>query len=144
MGLTYAQLCQFGRLRKVERLGPVSMFDRMVCKQCYDSLDIIATKIKRFFTHYSQNRHKANTLPPTFVYDPECCDNNRFDIRPFMYATDWSYQFDIIDQRVRELKSQNVFEKGSLVRIASSKKAGEEASLKKILPPSQEKSEAIE
>ena len=61
-----------------------------------------------------------------------------------MYATDWSYQFDIIDQRVRELKSQNVFEKGSLARIASSKKAGEEASLKKILPPSQEKSEAIE
>lgn len=32
MGLTYAELCVFGRLRKVERLGPVSMFDRMIYK----------------------------------------------------------------------------------------------------------------
>ena len=31
MGLTYAELCVFGRLRK-EKLGPVSMFDRMIYK----------------------------------------------------------------------------------------------------------------
>ena len=36
--LTYAELCQFGKLRKVERLGPVSMFDRMVCKDCFSSI----------------------------------------------------------------------------------------------------------
>jgi NAD+ synthase (glutamine-hydrolysing) len=70
MGLTYAELCIFGRLRKVERLGPVSMFDRMVYKDTYEDVAELATKIKRFFTYYSINRHKASTLPPTYYYDP--------------------------------------------------------------------------
>ena len=97
-------------------LGPVSMFDRMICKDCYDDFDQLATKIKTFFTHYGENRHKTNTLPPTFLYDPECCDHNRYDVRPFMYATNFSYQFDIIDQRVKELKSKDIFEKGTITR----------------------------
>ena len=97
MGLTYAELCIFGRLRKVERLGPVSMFDRMVYKETYNDIEQLALKIKRFFIHYGNNRHKVTTLPPSFFYDPESCDDNRYDMRPWFYATDWSYQFDIID-----------------------------------------------
>jgi NAD+ synthase (glutamine-hydrolysing) len=89
MGLTYAELCIFGRLRKVERLGPVSMFDRMVYKESYSDLEELADKVKKFFRFYSMNRHKAHSLPPTFYYEPESCDPNRNDMRPFIYATDW-------------------------------------------------------
>lgn len=73
MGLTYAELCTFGRLRKVERLGPVSMFDRMYYKELYEDLKVLADKIKRFFTYYADNRHKVTILPPAFHYDPESC-----------------------------------------------------------------------
>jgi hypothetical protein len=33
-------------------------------------------------------------------------------MRPWLYATDWSYQFEIIDERVKDLKTtvqDNVF-----------------------------------
>lgn len=66
MGLTYAELCVFGKLRKIERLGPVSMFDRMVNKETYEDVKELSVKIKRFFTHYGNNRHKVTTLPPSF------------------------------------------------------------------------------
>ena len=32
MGLTYAELDEFGKLRKIERCGPLSMFERLVIK----------------------------------------------------------------------------------------------------------------
>lgn len=32
MGLTYAELDEFGRMRKIERCGPLSMFERLVIK----------------------------------------------------------------------------------------------------------------
>ncbi len=64
-------------------------------------------KIKRFFTFYSNNRHKCTILPPSFHFDPESCDDNRYDMRPYIYATDWSYQFEIIDDRVKEIVSKN-------------------------------------
>lgn len=105
MGLTYAELCVFGRLRKIERLGPVSMFDRMYYKNVYEDIEELAAKIKKFFIEYAQNRHKVTILPPCFNYDPESCDDNRYDMRPHVYATDWSYQFQIIDDRVQDIKS---------------------------------------
>lgn len=43
-------------------------------------------------------------ITPTFFYDPETCDDNRFDMRPIMYATDWDYQFKIIDERVKQIQ----------------------------------------
>ena len=76
------------------------MFDRVYYKKMYTDVNELALKIKRFFMHYSANRHKVTTLPPTFHFDPEGCDDNRFDMRPHLYATDWSYQFKIIDERV--------------------------------------------
>lgn len=82
------------------------MFDRMYFKQVYESVDELALKIKRFFTFYGINRHKCSILPPSFHFDPESCDDNRYDMRPFFYATDWSYQFQIIDERVKEIKNK--------------------------------------
>ena len=79
------------------------MFDRVHYKKMYKDIRTLALKIKIFFRYYSANRHKVTTLPPTFHYEPEGCDDNRFDMRPHLYATDWSYQFKIIDERVQEI-----------------------------------------
>ena len=79
------------------------MFDRVQYKKMYKDVRTLAFRIKSFFRYYSANRHKVTTLPPTFHYEPEGCDDNRFDMRPHLYATDWSYQFKIIDERVQEI-----------------------------------------
>lgn len=60
------------------------------------------------------------TLPPTFFYDPECCDDNRYDMRPWFYATDWKYQFEIIDERVNDILANK---ENELIRIEHRKKS---------------------
>lgn len=79
------------------------MFDRMHYKELYEDAKELGEKIKRFFNFYILERHKTATLPPSFHFDPESCDDNRFDMRPHVYSTDLMYQFDIIDERVKEI-----------------------------------------
>jgi len=69
MGLTYGELSLFGYLRKIERLGPVSMFDQIRDEHYYKCVDELALKIKRFFVCYAVNRHKTTILPPSYHYD---------------------------------------------------------------------------
>ncbi len=80
MGLTYAQMSRFGRLRKQERCGPVAMVKRLLDD---DSGDDRATpqelgdQVKRFFRRYSVNRHKTTILPPAYHMESYSADDNR-------------------------------------------------------------------
>ena len=127
----------------------------MYYKELYEDLEVLADKIKKFFTYYADNRHKVTILPPAFHYDPESCEDKRFDMRPWLYATDWSYQFDIIDDRVKELKKpveENVFGGfGFSVKKTDTKKTQESTETKteqprlnllsvSVLPPRRKKS----
>jgi NAD+ synthase (glutamine-hydrolysing) len=73
MGMTYEELGHFGRLRKIARCGPVSMF-RKLCSQWHHlSPSEVATKVKRFFYFYSKNRHKMCVITPSYhaeAYSP--------------------------------------------------------------------------
>lgn len=80
-------------MRRINKLGPVSMFDNIYCTRQYTTIDALADKIKIFFRHYSDNRHKMAIMTPIFHFNPEGCDDTRLDQRPMTYATDWSYQF---------------------------------------------------
>ena len=37
MGFTYAELMKFGQLRKIDKLGPVSMFDKLLSEKNFYS-----------------------------------------------------------------------------------------------------------
>ncbi len=69
MGLSYSDLELFGRLRKINKLGPVSTFDKVLGMQIYET-EVLAEKIKRFYKFYGINRHKMTILTPSFYYDP--------------------------------------------------------------------------
>ena len=69
------------------------MFDHIYSTRQYTTLTDLASRIKIFFKHYSQNRHKMSTMTPIFHFNPEGCDDTRLDQRPLIYAADWSYQF---------------------------------------------------
>ncbi len=104
MGMSYAELSRFGQLRKMERCGPVSMFEKLV--EEWDTLQprAVAEKVKHFFTYYAINRHKMTTLTPSYHAESYSPDDNRFDLRQFLYQTRWTWQFRRIDALVKKLE----------------------------------------
>ena len=82
MGMTYAELDEYGKLRKISRCGPYSMFETLLIKWS-DRLEPkeIAEKVKKFFKFYAINRHKLTTLTPSYHAEEYGTDDNRFDHR---------------------------------------------------------------
>ncbi|CAG8505290.1 1937_t:CDS:10, partial [Dentiscutata heterogama] len=90
MGMTYDELSIFGKLRKIERCGPFSMFSKLIHEWGTELrpteasfIEKVAAKVKRFFYYYSINRHKMTTLTPSYHAETYSPDDNRFDLRPF-------------------------------------------------------------
>lgn len=106
MGMSYDELGVYGRLRKIARLGPVEMFKRLLHEwRDRASPAEIAEKVKRFFFFYSANRHKMTTLTPSYHAENYSPDDNRFDLRPFLYNVRWPWQFKKIDEIVAKSKN---------------------------------------
>ncbi|XWS48771.1 hypothetical protein CRYUN_Cryun13aG0104800 [Craigia yunnanensis] len=109
MGMTYEELSVYGRLRKIFRCGPVSMFKNL----CYKwgarlTPSEVADKVKHFFKYYSINRHKMTVLTPSYHAESYSPEDNRFDLRQFLYNARWPYQFRKIDELVQELDGDKV------------------------------------
>ncbi|QRV88948.1 carbon-nitrogen hydrolase [Ceratobasidium sp. AG-Ba] len=108
MGMTYDELSVFGRLRKVEKCGPYSMF----CKLVQEwggvlSPTQIADKVKLFFFEHARNRHKMTTLTPSYHAENYSPDDNRFDLRPFLYNVRFPFQFAKIDETAKNLPNKS-------------------------------------
>ncbi|GBF95639.1 glutamine-dependent NAD(+) synthetase [Raphidocelis subcapitata] len=101
MGMSYDDLGIYGRLRKVARCGPVSMYRR--CAALWRGTlgpEAVAAKVKAFFAFYAINRHKATVLTPSYHAESYSPDDNRFDHRQFLYNSAWPWQFARIDALV--------------------------------------------
>ncbi|KAG8884093.1 glutamine-dependent NAD(+) synthetase [Tulasnella sp. 332] len=100
MGMTYDELSVFGRLRKVEKCGPYSMYTKLLHEwgTTLSPTHVIAEKVKKFFFEYARNRHKMTTLTPSYHAESYSPDDNRFDLRPFLYPSRFPYQFAKIDK----------------------------------------------
>ncbi|XP_043995237.1 glutamine-dependent NAD(+) synthetase isoform X2 [Gambusia affinis] len=104
MGMMYSELSVIGRLRKISKCGPFSMF----CKLIHLWRDVlsptqVAQKVKHFFRMYSVNRHKMTTVTPSYHAESYSPDDNRFDLRPFLYNTHWNWQFQCIDNQISQM-----------------------------------------
>ncbi|KAF4591371.1 Glutamine-dependent NAD(+) synthetase [Ophiocordyceps camponoti-floridani] len=109
MGLTYEELSVFGVLRKVDKLGPWSAYLRLLSdwrdRPGYGPREI-AEKVFRFFRYYAMNRHKSTICTPSIHLCPYDPDDNRHDLRPFLYVVDWPWQFRKIREHVERLEAQ--------------------------------------
>ena len=106
MGMTYEELGVFGRLRKLSKCGPVSMFETLMRVWSSASCPAeVADKVKRFFKFYAINRHKVTTITPSCHAEDYSPDDNRYDPRQILYRCTWDWQFRRIDQRVAEVDS---------------------------------------
>merc|ERR1711935_182442 len=70
------------------------------------SSDQVAKKVKRFFYYYSVNRHKMCTITPAYHAEGYSPDDNRLDLRQFLYNTKWTRQFAVIDKEVIEMENE--------------------------------------
>ena len=118
LGLTYDELSIFGKLRRGQfgTYGPFGMFCkiwderhlshmRSAIKDLDENTDpeVIAAKVKRFFTLYANNRHKQTVLTPALHSETYSPDDNRFDHRQFLFDPLWKFQFSQIDQKVKQI-----------------------------------------
>ncbi|KAF7370681.1 Glutamine-dependent NAD(+) synthetase [Mycena sanguinolenta] len=109
MGMTYDELSVFGRLRKVEKCGPYSMFTKLVHEWgSFLSPLQIAEKVKLFFFEHARNRHKMTTLTPSYHAESYSPDDNRFDLRPFLYPSRFPWQFKKIDEIAAVLPDRSI------------------------------------
>ncbi|KAK3024171.1 hypothetical protein RJ639_043748 [Escallonia herrerae] len=109
MGMTYEELSVYGRLRKVFRCGPVSMFKNLCYKWGTKLTPLeVADKVKYFFKYYSINRHKMTVLTPSYHAESYSPEDNRFDLRQFLYNARWPYQFRKLDELVHQLDGDKV------------------------------------
>ena len=112
MGMSYAELSVYGKLRSQSKCGPYSMFCKLLHLWCgQDSKEnltpeMAAAKVKLFFRFYSINRHKMTVLTPAYHAETYSPDDNRFDHRPFLYNAAWGWQFRAIDDLVEKLAHQ--------------------------------------
>ncbi|KAH0620827.1 hypothetical protein JD844_021630 [Phrynosoma platyrhinos] len=90
-----------GQLRQEAELEPLK-------KGHVAQTDEVASKVKHFFQMYSVNRHKMTTLTPSYHAANYSPDDNRFDLRPFLYNSAWSWQFRCIDEQVSKLDSKDL------------------------------------
>lgn len=76
----------------------------------------VAEKVKRFFFYYAVNRHKMCTITPAYHAEGYSPDDNRFDLRQFLYNVKWDRQFSVIDQLV-ERREQSADETAERLNI---------------------------
>ncbi|KAF4650745.1 Glutamine-dependent NAD(+) synthetase [Perkinsus olseni] len=110
MGMTYNELGWFGRLRKMERCGPVQMFHKLRVlwgESRNESADEVAGKVKHFFNCYCRNRHKCTVLTPSYHAEAYSPDDNRFDLRPFLYPP-MTRQFRDIDTELVQRRPSEI------------------------------------
>ncbi|KAI4591800.1 hypothetical protein KJ359_012180 [Pestalotiopsis sp. 9143b] len=103
MGLTYDQLSAFGKLRKIEKLGPWSCYVRLLGEWKHLPAAETADLTKRFFRFYAMNRHKSTVMTPSLHLSGYSPDDHRHDLRPFLYVVSWPWQFSKIDAHVKSL-----------------------------------------
>lgn len=112
MGMTYDELSRFGRLRKVEKCGPLAMYIKLYQEWSEPphnlSADQVAEKVKRFWFFYAINRHKMTTMTPAYHAEQYSPDDNRYDLRPFLINPRFPWPSKKIDEIVDYIKENEV------------------------------------
>ena len=78
------------------------MFRKLISEEGYNPREA-AQKVKRFFWLYAKNRHKMTVLTPAVHIETYSAEDNRFDMRNFIYNTKWEIQFEEIDKLISKL-----------------------------------------
>ncbi|KAI3404420.2 QNS1 [Candida oxycetoniae] len=105
MGMTYDELSRFGKLRKIDKCGPLAMFIKLYHEWSQPPHNLtaeqVAEKVKRFWFFYAINRHKMTTMTPAYHAEQYSPDDNRFDLRPILINPRFPFASAKIDEMVK-------------------------------------------
>jgi len=105
MGFTYDELSVLGRLRKSYKLGMVGMFERLVVDWSdHMKPQKVYEKVRKFFYDYAANRHKMTTMTPGLYLETYTPDDNRYDLRPFLYPI-FRFEHRKIENMLRQVSN---------------------------------------
>lgn len=106
MGFTYDELSTLGRLRKTFKLGMVGMFERLVGEWGEKGMSPrqVYAKVGDFMKFYAINRHKMTTMTPGLYLESYTPDDNRFDLRPFLYPVWFPFERRKIENMLRRME----------------------------------------
>nr|POE63560.1 putative glutamine-dependent nad(+) synthetase [Quercus suber] len=103
MGFTYDELSILGRLRKTFKLGTVGMFERLVVDWSdHMKPRDVYKKVRDFMYYYAINRHKMTTMTPGLYLESYTPDDNRYDLRPFLYPR-FTFEHRKIENMLRKV-----------------------------------------
>jgi NAD+ synthase (glutamine-hydrolysing) len=108
MGMTLEEISTFAKLRQEMRLGPLSMFQRLLNDwRGRKNPGAIAVVVKKFHKFYGINRHKMTTMTPAYHAGKLNPDHHRHDMRPMLYpAFEDNWSCKRIDQMAEQQKAQ--------------------------------------
>ena len=100
IGLTFQQIDIFSDTRIHKNSSVISFFK--LVEPLFPDLDkeTLVEKIGVFYTRYSKNRHKLETLTPTLHLTSKNCSTTRFDLRPVIYEDLFSYELEVLKKLV--------------------------------------------
>ena len=103
MGCTYNELSIWGRLRKIEKLGPYSMFQRLrVGERSQLTPRVVYERIRSLWTQFGLSRHKQEIMTPALFAETYSPDSNRFDLLPFLRPR-LTWQYNKIEESIKAL-----------------------------------------
>ncbi|XP_048132848.1 glutamine-dependent NAD(+) synthetase isoform X1 [Rhodamnia argentea] len=114
--LGYSSLAEVEAAPPTAELEPIrSDYSQNLCYRWGTKLTPaeVAEKVKHFFKYYSINRHKMTVLTPSYHAESYSPEDNRFDLRQFLYNARWPFQFRKIDELVQKLDGDKIVIKES-------------------------------
>lgn len=114
--LTWQQVEVLNKFRNERLCGPFSMFDNLNEFWPEIDLDLLHETVKKFFTIYSQNRHKTVIQTPALYMSNHSVDANKFDYRPYLYAG-FDYQFHKMDKLKEHIQMSNITKQNKSMNV---------------------------
>jgi len=142
MGMSYSELGDLGYCRKVLHCGPLSTYIKLRTMWAHKTQEWkspadndvaitpsiratganapktfeekVAQKVKDFYFYHSINRHKMTTLTPAYHAENYSPEDNRFDLRPFLFRATHDAQFAAIDELVKKANASGGFKSAKL------------------------------
>ncbi|KAL9038623.1 MAG: hypothetical protein Q9214_005205 [Letrouitia sp. 1 TL-2023] len=106
MGCTYEELGIFGRLRKIDKLGPYSMFQRLRLGEWnHMAPRAVFERVRFLWTMFGINRHKQEILTPSLHAETYSPDSNRYDLLPFLRPR-LTWQYNKIEKTIDKLEER--------------------------------------
>ena len=106
MGMSYSELTVYGHHRKILQQGPFAMTRSLIHKWSHLSPVEVSNKVQYFHAQHYKNRHKMTTLTPSYHAEQYSPDDNRFDLRPFLYPQSFDHQDEDIGNMVELIQRQ--------------------------------------